>query len=128
MADEEDIEIIDVSEICSELHEIKNLIHRVLRNQSTIRRELRIMATNQEQLDALVASEDADISAMGDSITGLQSSATAIAAEIAALKAANPAVDFTGLAAEQAKLDASLKALGDAASAVASNVPAAPAP
>lgn len=90
----------DSSETRSELHEIKNLIHKVLRNQSLEHKELNAMSAEQDKIDADVAA----IKAVTD---GLTTANTDILAEIQALKdavAAGQPVDFSALDAAVAPL------------------------
>jgi hypothetical protein len=89
----------DSAEIHSALHEIKNLINKVLRHQLETRKELKHIMSAQDDLNALVASEDADLAAIGTAIQTVKD-------EVAAAIAANPAIDLSGLKAAEAQLSA----------------------
>lgn len=79
-----------------------------------ITEKLEIIMSEQSQVDAGVQAIEGDVAA-------ILAAETAIAAEIASLKAANPALDLTGL-------DKAVADLAGAASAVQGLAPAAPAP
>ena len=80
---------------------------------------LAAITTVNRKLDVIMSQQDditADVQAIGQAVTGLGTATTSIEAEIAALKAANPAVDLTGL-------DAAVGSLKTAVSGVAAIAP-----
>jgi predicted negative regulator of RcsB-dependent stress response len=84
---------------------------------------LAAIAALSKKVDALMSDQshlDAQVAQIVAGVAALNTAATDIEAEIAALKAANPAVDFTAL-------DAAVASLGSAVTAVqADDQPAAP--
>lgn len=99
---------VDDTAILDRLDRIEALLHTV------IKKEKKIMDDQQHV--------DAEVEAIGAVVTDLAAAAANIEAEIAALKTANPAVDFTGLDVAVASLQ------GAQASVDALETPAEPAP
>lgn len=100
-------EELELDHIERDIHGVFRLLERVLDNQE------QIMAT-QAEVDAVTAE-------IGLDVNGLVTSTQAIKDEIAAIQAANPAVDLSGLQAAVASLDS-------AAGGVAGIATPAPAP
>ena len=87
--------------------------------QATLDRILTALTTINRKLDVIMSQQDditADVQAVNQAVTDLGTATTAIEAEITALKAANPAVDLTGL-------DAAVGSLKTAVSGVAAIAP-----
>lgn len=99
----------------------------ILQTFNSIQEKLdKIMAT-QADLEALVASESADLSAIGDSLTAINDAVKVVSDEVAAIIAAAPAgLDLTTLQAAQADLDAKAAALNGVAASITAIVPATP--
>ena len=91
---------------------------------ATLDQILAAITVANQKLDVLMTQQDdltADVQAIDQAVTDLGTAATAIEAEIAALKAANPALDLTAL-------DTAVGSLKTAVSSVAAIAPpAAPA-
>ena len=88
---------------------------------ATLDQILSAVTTANRKLDVLMSQQDelnADVQALQQAVTDLGNATTAIENEIATLKAANPALDLTGL-------DAQVAALKTAVSGVAAIPPAA---
>lgn len=81
---------------------------------------------SQADVDALTAALNAEDAELGTAVSGLQGSVTAIAAEIAALQAAQPALDLSALSAEVANSQAQADAVAAAVASAAALVPPAP--
>ena len=67
---------------------------------ATLDQVLAAITTANRKLDVLMSQQDdlaADVQIVDQAVTDLGTAATAIEAEIAALKTANPALDLTGL-------------------------------
>ena len=86
---------------------LKQYLFEILANQETIKRSLkeitRDMAT-QADIDALTAQVTANNPALAATLASIATDTTKIEAEIASLKAANPAIDLTALTAAVAGL------------------------
>lgn len=82
-----------------EVEEVRRLLNRILNGQKTIKRELKIIMSQQDDLNTLVASENADLAAIGAAIQ-------TVSDEVKAIITANPAVDFSGLKTAEAQLAA----------------------
>jgi predicted nucleic acid-binding Zn-ribbon protein len=83
-----------------------------------------------KKLDALMTQQDdidADVQTLGQEETDLATASTAIEDEIAALKAANPALDLTALDAKVASLKTAVSGVAAIAPASTPPAPAAPA-
>jgi len=103
----------DISAMRADIAGVQSTLQTILKNQSIIKKELRRIMTDQDKLDALVASEQAEIADLG-------ASAQSIAEEIAALKAAaaaNKPLDFS-------KAEAAIADLTTTATAVSALKPA----
>ena len=91
---------------------------------ATLDQVLAAITVANQKLDVIMTQQDdlaADVQAIDQAVTDLGTAATAIEAEIAALKAANPALDLTAL-------DTAVGSLKTAVSSVAAIAPpAAPA-
>ena len=86
---------------------------------ATLDQILAAITTVNRKLDVIMSQQDditADVQAVNQAVTDLGTATTAIEAEITALKAANPAVDLTGL-------DAAVGSLKTAVSGVAAIAP-----
>lgn len=77
---------------------------QVSRSLARIERELGIVIDNEEQIMTDQEHVDAEVQAIGAVVTDLGAATANIQAEIDALKAAHPAVDFTALDAAVASL------------------------
>lgn len=90
----------------------RELLLAIRRSLELLHQKADIIMTQQDDLNA-------DVTSIEDGITALGTASAAIAAEIAALRAANPALDLTAL-------DAAAASLTGAVASVAALAPAAP--
>lgn len=87
----------------------------------TLGRILTAITTANKKLDIIMSQNDelnSDVQAISQAVTDLGTASTAIEAEIASLKSANPALDLTGL-------DTAVASLKTAVSGVSAIAPAA---
>jgi predicted negative regulator of RcsB-dependent stress response len=87
---------------------------------ATLGRILAAITMANQKLDMLMSQQDdltADVQAIDQAVTDLGTAASAIEAEIAALKAANPALDLSGLDSAVASLKASVSTVAGIPSA-----------
>lgn len=128
MPDEVIVQILD-SDSESEYQQVERDFHRHLfREIKQIKELINIIMVTQQDIDNLVAHENANISIIGTAVSGLVDSTAKIDAEIKALQAANPDLDLSGLIAAQSSADANLTALTDAATGVAAEANIVPPP